>query len=843
MKKIYFLLITLVSLTTVHAQIINIPDANFKTKLLQANTTNTIAKNLSGNFFKIDSNNNGNIEDAEAKQVSVLYLQASSITSLEGIQYFININQLNCSTNRLATLDLTTLVNLKSIECSFNNLTYLNVNHLVQLETLNCRWNQIVNLDVSNLANLRIFTCDNNKLTSIILGNHPKISSFDCTRNNLSSLNLSSMSNLRILICQYNYLSTLNVNHMVNLDTLLCGSNYYLAVLDISNLTKLRQLNCDYNSLKSLNVSNLPNLYILFCNNNLISNLDISAIKGLERFSCANNQIANLVVGSSPYNKLFDCSNNKLTSLDLNNYKLVEDLNCSNNLLKSLYLKNGFFEQNINYSGNSNLEYICIDENELDRINNLNLSYNYTKCNVNSYCTFTPGGKFYTIKGNIKFDPNNNGCDVSDFAFPNLKINISDGLTVGEISPDKSGNYSIPVQSGSQTVTPIFENPTYFNASPTRFIVSFPSQASPFSQNFCITANGEHPDLEITLIPLEVARPGFETKYKVIYKNKGNQTQSGSVNLTFDDATLDFISANPVVTTQKLNSLSWDFTNFKPFESREISFTLTVNKPTEIPAVNNGDILKFVATITSQVTDEIPIDNTFTLNQIVVGSYDPNDKTCLEGNVIKPELIGQYVHYMIRFENTGTYQAQNVVVKDMIDLSKFDISSLIPTSSSHSFVTKISDKNRVEFIFENINLPFDDANNDGYIAFKIKTLPTLKVGDSFTNEANIYFDYNFPILTNKATSKFETTLETQDFDFSNYFSLYPNPANEELNIIAKQNIEIQSLTIYDILGQVVIAVPNAKSESKIDVSKLSSGNYFVKVKSDKGISSMKFIKN
>ena len=142
----------------------------------------------------------------------------------------------------------------------------------------------------------------------------------------------------------------------------------------------------------------------------------------------------------------------------------------------------------------------------------------------------------------------------------------------------------------------------------------------------------------------------------------------------------------------------------------------------------------------------------------------------------------------------------------MIDLDKFDISTLIPTSSSHPFATKISEGNKIEFIFENINLPFDDATNDGYVAFKIKTKQTLKVGDSFTNEANIYFDYNFPILTNKATSKFQTTLDAPDFEFSNYFTLYPNPANDVLNINAVQAIEIQSLAIYDVLGQLVICL-------------------------------------
>jgi len=166
---------------------------------------------------------------------------------------------------------------------------------------------------------------------------------------------------------------------------------------------------------------------------------------------------------------------------------------------------------------------------------------------------------------------------------------------------------------------------------------------------------------------------------------------------------------------------------------------------------------------------------------------------------------------------------------------------LVPTKASHEYVTKISDGNKVEFIFENINLPFDDATNDGYIAFKIKTLPTLVTGDSFTNEANIYFDYNFPILTNKATSTFKT-LETPDFEFADYFSVFPNPVHDILNIGTKNTIEVKAIAIYDLLGQIVIAVPNALSILKVDVSKLSPGNYFLKMNTVKGTSNFKFIK-
>ena len=86
------------------------------------------------------------------------------------------------------------------------------------------------------------------------------------------------------------------------------------------------------------------------------------------------------------------------------------------------------------------------------------------------------------------------------------------------------------------------------------------------------------------------------------------------------------------------------------------------------------------------------------------------------------------------------------------------------------------------------------------------------------------------------------TLGTPDFEFSNYFTLYPNPVSDVLTIKTKQDAEIQSLEVYDILGQLVIAVPNAKAVSTVDVSRLTTGSYFIKVKSNKGSSGVKFIK-
>lgn len=769
MKKIYFLFIAFYFFNGLSAQVVNIPDANFKKMLLLSSTSIAIAIDSNGNNMKIDANNNNEIEVNEVGMVYRLNLAMGanypySVSDFTGINNFISLRRLSCTSNKATTLDLRNLIFLEELECSYSTLTSLNVEGL-------------------------------NKLLTI-----------DCKSSRLTSLNVKGCTSLSSLICYDNKLSSLDMSDSINITHLICYNNS-LETLMLGTLSKLAYLNFSSNKLTTINLSGLVSLKTLYCSDNLFKTIDISNLPALNDFICNNN--------------------NMLTAILMQNNGLSDD--------------DMYYNSNINL--NPNLKYICVEEARQYYVyDSLLYKFGIKGVEINSYCSFVPSNPYYVIEGNNRFDSNNNGCDALDVTFPFFKLKIVNNNVAREYLSSNNGNYYVPVASGINTVTPVIENSTYFNVSPTTVSVTFPTQASPFTQNFCITANGVHPDLEVTVLPLIVARPGFDASYKLVYKNKGNTTQSGNLRFNFNDAVLDFVSANPVFNTKTVNNLSWIFSNLKPFETREITFTLNVNSPMETPAVNNGDILKFVATLTSQGTDETPIDNTFTLNQTVVGSYDPNDKTCLEGSVITPSLIGEYVHYMIRFENTGTYQAQNIVVKDMIDLSKFDISTLIPTSSSHSFVTKISGGNKVEFIFENINLPFDDSNNDGYVAFKIKTLPTLKVGDSFTNEANIYFDYNFPILTNKATSKFETTLNIQDFEFSNYFKIYPVPAVDVLNISMIHDIEIQSIAVYDILGQMVIAFPNIKDTSKIDVSNLRTGNYFLKIKSNKGISSLKFIK-
>ena len=445
----------------------------------------------------------------------------------------------------------------------------------------------------------------------------------------------------------------------------------------------------------------------------------------------------------------------------------------------------------------------------------------------------------YTIQGNVRYDSNNNGCTAADINIPNQRINFTNGSTTGNLIANQTGFYNYyDVQAGNNNFTPVLENPSYFTVSPPTASVTLSSTNNLVTQNFCVSANGTHNDLEVSFVPVTNARPGFDATYKIIYKNKGTHVQNGFVSLNFNDNVMDLISATPVIASQGTNSLNWNFTNLLPFEIREIFVTMNINSQTETPAVNAGNILIYTATVNGAV-DETPINNTSTLNQTVVGSFDPNDKTCLQGTTMPIGDVGKYLSYVIRFENTGTANAENIVVRDVIDISKFEINTLTPLSGSHSFVTKISNTNLVEFIFENINLPFNDVNNDGFVAFKIKTKPTLTAGTNISNTANIYFDYNFPIITNTYTTTVNT-LNTNDFEFGNVFTLSPVPAKEVLHITVKQDMLISSVNIYNLLGQLV-QVTTSPSET-IDVSGLKTGNYFIKIVSDKGSASSKFIK-
>lgn len=450
-----------------------------------------------------------------------------------------------------------------------------------------------------------------------------------------------------------------------------------------------------------------------------------------------------------------------------------------------------------------------------------------------------------TISGIVRLDVNGDGCDASDPPKSGVKVFLNDGTNSTYTFTDASGYYVFYVGVGNFTVTPQPELP-FFTVAPPTASANF-ATVSGLNQtaDFCLSASGTHNDLDITILPLTVARPGFNAIYNLVYKNKGNQVMTGTVDFTFDDSRLDFVSASVVPASQTVNNLVWNYVDLQPFETRSINLILNVNSPVETPAVNIGDILNFEATVNPVSGDETPNDNVNTFSQTVVGSYDPNDKAVAEGSSVHIDNAGDYLHYLIRFQNSGNFMAENIRVEDFLS-ANLDPATLQVVSASHAYRSTLTNGNRLQFFFDNINLPpesEDEPGSNGFVSFKIKPVSTVAIGTTIENTAGIYFDFNFPIITNTVETTF-TTLGNPSYGVANNVMLYPNPATRTLNIRADLSAEITHVKIVNHLGQVVKAAQPVSGASlyTINVDDLAAGIYIVQVASQTGTFSQKLIK-
>jgi uncharacterized repeat protein (TIGR01451 family) len=193
-----------------------------------------------------------------------------------------------------------------------------------------------------------------------------------------------------------------------------------------------------------------------------------------------------------------------------------------------------------------------------------------------------------------------------------------------------------------------------------------------------------------------------------------------------------------------------------------------------------------------------------------VGAYDPNDKRGyplgFRGNNIEE---GTRLNYHIRFQNTGTDTAFNVVIRDTIS-GALDLRTMKMESASHDYYVTVDSQRVVTFTFPDIMLPdssVNQAGSQGVVSFSINHNPELIPGDEITNRAGIYFDFNEPIITNFSRHRIAKeglpvgvrAEQAQQVDVR----VYPNPSAGEINISLPQRAVMPHdvLTVTDIYGR------------------------------------------
>ena len=265
----------------------------------------------------IDTDHNGILTRTEIAKVTRIYASYQNFSSLKGIEYFTNLQELGCDHDNLTALDISKNTALLNLDCSTNKLT---------------------NLDLSNNTALLGLECSTNKLTALDLSNNTALLGLKCSTNKLTALDLSNNTALESLNCGGNQLITLDISKNIALTYLYCVDNQ-LIDLNISNNPALEYLYCAGNQLIDLNISNNPAMRQLFCSNNQLTTLDLSN----------NTALLNL-----------DCYNNQLTTLDLSNNRNLLSLNCYNNQLTTLDLSNctNFYYNDVDVICDSDVEII-----------------------------------------------------------------------------------------------------------------------------------------------------------------------------------------------------------------------------------------------------------------------------------------------------------------------------------------------------------------------------------------------------------------------------------------------------------------------------------------------------
>jgi len=373
---------------------------------------------------------------------------------------------------------------------------------------------------------------------------------------------------------------------------------------------------------------------------------------------------------------------------------------------------------------------------------------------------------------------------------------------------------------------------SYYTCTTTHNNITLPTGSGTNILYFPVANPNPFKDVSLSLTPLSPAKPNYLGSYQVEYKNLGTQIiNNGTVTFT-KDPNISIIYGVPSDIEQTPTGFTHNFTNLAPLETRSFNFIFNIPN---IPTVQLGDLLTSSAYIT--INDDVNLaNNTAILTQTVVGAFDPNDIMESHGEKIVFEdfTTDDYLIYTIRFENTGTANAEFIRIEDALD-SQLDENTFELLSASHD-VNVRRDGTALTFHFYDINLPPSTINiNDGhgYVQFKIKPKTGYAIGDIIPNTASIFFDYNPPIVTNTFETEFVENLSTSTFTKDNVV-IYPNPATNYVQVALNNSAEnISTITLMDVLGKTILKQQQiGANQTNINTASLSKGIYLIKITSE-----------
>ncbi|MBK8497764.1 MAG: T9SS type A sorting domain-containing protein [Flavobacteriales bacterium] len=297
------------------------------------------------------------------------------------------------------------------------------------------------------------------------------------------------------------------------------------------------------------------------------------------------------------------------------------------------------------------------------------------------------------------------------------------------------------------------------------------------------------------------ARPGFQFHVALEIANL-TPVATGTTSTVFTfDPLLSYVSSSPNGSVAG-NTVTWNQTSLNAFQERTVHVYLQV--PPDIGLL--GTTLNNSATVTTANADANTTNNTVLLPVLVTGAYDPNDKLAHTSSGYSDALyyidVDQWIDYTIRFQNTGTDTAFNML--------------------------SIRDGNVLRYAFNNVQLPDSNVNeprSHGFVSLRIRPSQPLVPGTTIENTANIYFDFNPPVITEPSVLTAEFSTDVSEL-MEDPLVLRPNPASDLLTVMMGGHGSAGGqLRIMTMDGRAVLQKRVVGPNIVLDVTELSSGPY------------------
>ena len=457
---------------------------------------------------------------------------------------------------------------------------------------------------------------------------------------------------------------------------------------------------------------------------------------------------------------------------------------------------------------------------------------------------------FCVVKGTV-YDDINHNCiqDAGEPGIQNIQLQASG---FGYTYTNPSGEYYFLLPSGTytvaQTVLHMYPlSPCQPNDIP---YTSVAATGCNTTINFADTLNPIH-DMHISTWDYTAPpRPGFPYTQVSVITNDGTVTEPNILAGYNPDGQIygpSFVPSGIFSGAPYYYNTTGSSFTLTPGAGQQ--FLINYNVPADIPLGTNvifKDSVAYTSPMTNWLSDYSPWNNINYFTTTTVGSYDPNFKEVSPkgwdgvGMITTDDSV---LEYMVHFQNTGSYMAENVVVKDTLD-ANLNWASLKPVYMSDKCVVKMDDNGHVTFTFNNIDLPpssSEPITSNAMFTYTVKLRPGLALGTQIKNRGSIYFDFNAPILTNQTLNTIgwpeHTPTVAAPASGNNTFTIYPNPAQNTFNaIINMDNSGNYSLTVCDVTGKTEISkklsLQKGSQNITVDAGRLSPGVYFVTLKGD-----------